>query len=68
MGAPARTTVNERLREMASQERQLAEEVADFSELTQMRDEWRHTMLREQKYNPGEIDAQWSPAMVDEFQ
>jgi hypothetical protein len=53
MGAPARTTVNE---------------PADFSELTQMRDEWRHTMLREQKYNPGEIDAQWSPAMVDEFQ
>jgi hypothetical protein len=53
MGAPARTTVNE---------------PADFSELTKMRDEWRHTMLREQKYNPGEIDAQWSPAMVDEFQ
>lgn len=46
---------------------QLAEEVADESELTQLRDDWGHTMLREQKYNPGEIDAQWTPAMIDEF-
>ncbi len=46
---------------------QLAEEVADDSELTQLRDDWGHTMLREQKYNPGEIDAQWSPAMIEEF-
>jgi regulator of RNase E activity RraA len=46
---------------------QLAEEVADESELTQLRDDWGHTMLREQKYNPGEIDAQWTPAMIREF-
>lgn len=46
---------------------QLAEEVADESELTQLRDDWGHKMLREQKYNPGQIDAQWSPAMIDEF-
>ena len=46
---------------------QLAEEVADQSELTQLRDDWGHTMLREQKYNPGQIDAQWTPAMIDEF-
>ena len=46
---------------------QLAAEVADDSELTQLRDDWGHTMLREQKYNPGQIDAQWTPAMVDEF-
>ena len=46
---------------------QLAEEVADESELTQLRDDWGHTMLREQKYNPGQIDAGWTTAMVDEF-
>ncbi|MBV8069832.1 MAG: RraA family protein [Acidobacteriaceae bacterium] len=46
---------------------QLAQEVADDSELTQLRDDWGHTMLREQKYNPGQIDAQWTPAMIEEF-
>jgi regulator of RNase E activity RraA len=46
---------------------QLAEEVADESELTQLRDEWGHAMLREQKYTPGQVDAQWSPAMIEEF-
>lgn len=46
---------------------EFAEEVADESELTQLRDEWGHTMLREQKYTPGQIDARWTPAMVDEF-
>ncbi len=46
---------------------QLAQEVADDSELTQLRDEWGHAMLREQKYNPGQIDAQWTPAMIEEF-
>ena len=30
-------------------------------------DEWGHQMLRERKYTPGEIDGQWSPAMIDEF-
>ena len=46
---------------------QLAKEVADDSELTHLVDEWGHTMLREQKYTPGQIDAQWSPQMVEEF-
>lgn len=46
---------------------QLAEKVADESELTQLRDNWGHQMLREQKYTPGQIDAEWSAAMVDEF-
>ena len=46
---------------------QLAEKVADDSELTQLRDNWGHQMLREQKYTPGQVDAQWSPAMIDDF-
>lgn len=46
---------------------QLAEKVADESELTQLRDTWGHQMLREQKYTPGEVDAQWSQKMIDEF-
>jgi regulator of RNase E activity RraA len=45
----------------------LAEQVADDSELTQLRDEWGHQMLREQKYNPGQIDGRWTPAMIEEF-
>jgi hypothetical protein len=24
-------------------------------------------MLREQKYTPGQVDAAWSPAMIEEF-
>ncbi|HVT94681.1 MAG TPA: hypothetical protein VHD76_17670 [Bryobacteraceae bacterium] len=46
---------------------QYAEEVADESELTHLRDEWGHRMLREQKYAPGQIDARWTPAMIREF-
>jgi regulator of RNase E activity RraA len=45
----------------------LAEKVADDSELTRLRDTWGHQMLREQKYTPGQIDSQWSPQMIDEF-
>jgi 4-hydroxy-4-methyl-2-oxoglutarate aldolase len=45
----------------------LAEKVADESELTQLRDEWGHQMLREQKYTPGQVDAQWSAPMIEEF-
>lgn len=45
----------------------LAEEVADVSELTQARDRWGHQMLREGKYTPGQIDTQWTNAMIDEF-
>ncbi|MGE5645738.1 MAG: RraA family protein [Acidobacteriota bacterium] len=46
---------------------QLAAEVADESELTQLRDAWGHQMLREQKYTPGQVDGQWSEQMVNEF-
>ncbi len=45
----------------------LAMAVADESELTRLRDEWGHQMLREQKYTPGQIDAGWTPAMAEEF-
>jgi regulator of RNase E activity RraA len=45
----------------------LAERVADDSQLTQLRDDWGHKMLREGKYTPGQIDAQWSQPMIDEF-
>lgn len=45
----------------------LAEKVADDSELTQLRDRWGHQMLRQQKYNSGQIDTQWTPAMIEEF-
>jgi 4-hydroxy-4-methyl-2-oxoglutarate aldolase len=45
----------------------LALTVADESELTQLRDEWGHQMLREQKYRPGQIDSNWSDDMVAAF-
>jgi hypothetical protein len=44
-----------------------AEKVADDSELTRLRDQWGHQMLREQKYTPGQVDAEWSQQMIDEF-
>jgi len=46
---------------------QLAEKVADETEMDHLIDEWGHTMLREGKYTPGQIDAKWTPKMVDEF-
>jgi 4-hydroxy-4-methyl-2-oxoglutarate aldolase len=46
---------------------QLAEEVADHSELTQLRDEWGHEMLREGKYTPGQIDQRWTKEMIEDF-
>jgi regulator of RNase E activity RraA len=45
----------------------LAAAVADESEITRLRDQWGHQMLREQKYTPGQIDAGWSPAMNEDF-
>jgi regulator of RNase E activity RraA len=45
----------------------LAALVADESELTRLRDEWGHQMLREQKYTPGQIDTRWTPQMIEEF-
>ena len=38
----------------------LAEKVADEAELTRLRDDWGHEMLREQKYTPGQIDTPWT--------
>jgi regulator of RNase E activity RraA len=46
---------------------QLCEEVADRAELTHLVDEWGHSMLRQQKYTPGEIDGHWTPKMIEEF-
>ncbi len=46
---------------------QLAEKVADSSELTHLRDTWGHEMLREGKYLPGQIDSRWTKEMIEEF-
>ncbi len=45
----------------------LAEAVANDSEISRLRDDWGHKMLREQKYTPGEVDGRWSQQMIDEF-
>jgi regulator of RNase E activity RraA len=46
---------------------QLCEEVADHAETIHMVDEWGHLMLRQQKYNPGQIDGKWTHQMNEEF-
>lgn len=46
---------------------QLAEKVADETEMDHLVDEWGHMMLREGKYTPGQIDAKWTRQMVLEF-
>lgn len=46
---------------------QLAEPVADSAELTHLRDDWGHQMLREGKYAPGQIDGAWTNEMIEEF-
>jgi regulator of RNase E activity RraA len=46
----------------------LAEEVADTSENIRLRDDWGHTMLREGKYTPGQIDTKWTDEMTAEFE
>jgi 4-hydroxy-4-methyl-2-oxoglutarate aldolase len=46
---------------------QVAEKIADDTEMDHLIDEWGHTMLREGKYTPGQIDAKWTKQMVDEF-
>jgi 4-hydroxy-4-methyl-2-oxoglutarate aldolase len=45
----------------------LAERVANEAERTHIVDDWGHKMLRERKYTPGEIDTQWTPKMIEEF-
>lgn len=46
---------------------QLAEKVADYSEITQLQDAWGHQMLREGKYTPGQVDSHWTREMIEEF-
>lgn len=46
---------------------QMAEKLADDAEMDHSVDEWGHRMLREGKYTPGQIDAKWTPKMIDEF-
>jgi regulator of RNase E activity RraA len=46
----------------------LAEKVADVSENIRLRDEWGHTMLREGRYTPGQVDTRWTPEMEAEFE
>lgn len=46
---------------------QLAEKVADDTEMDHLVDEWGHMMLREGKYTPGQIDARWTKAMIEQF-
>jgi regulator of RNase E activity RraA len=46
---------------------QLCGEVADHAELIHLVDEWGHSMLRQQKYTPGEIDGKWTHQMIEEF-
>ncbi|MGH9684365.1 MAG: RraA family protein [Candidatus Acidiferrales bacterium] len=46
---------------------QLAEKIADDSEMDRMVDEWGHMMLRESKYTPGQIDSRWTNEMIAQF-
>jgi regulator of RNase E activity RraA len=46
---------------------QLAQKVADDTEMDRLVDEWGHMMLREGKYTPGQIDAKWTREMIDQF-
>ncbi len=46
---------------------QLAQKVADDTEMDRLVDEWGHLMLREGKYTPGQIDAKWTREMVEQF-
>jgi len=46
---------------------QLAEKVADDTEMDHLVDDWGHMMLREGKYTPGEIDGKWTKEMIDQF-
>jgi regulator of RNase E activity RraA len=46
---------------------QLAEKVADDTEMDHLVDEWGHMMLREGRYTPGEIDGKWTKEMIEQF-
>jgi 4-hydroxy-4-methyl-2-oxoglutarate aldolase len=46
---------------------QFAQDVVDFANMIQPIDEWGHQMLREHRYNPGQIDGEWSKQMIHEY-
>jgi len=46
---------------------QLAEQVADDTEMDHMVDTWGHMMLRAGKYTPGQIDGKWTKSMIEQF-
>jgi 4-hydroxy-4-methyl-2-oxoglutarate aldolase len=46
---------------------QLAAKLADDTEMDHLIDDWGHTMLREGKYTPGQIDAKWTKEMIEQF-
>jgi regulator of RNase E activity RraA len=46
---------------------QLAEKVAQYSEITQLRDHFGHQRLREKKYTAGQIDTRWTDAVENDF-
>ena len=45
----------------------LVQEVVDEAEMIHYGDEWGHTLLREGKYTPGQVDGKWTKEMVEEF-
>ncbi len=46
---------------------QFAREAVESAELVKLRDGFGHQMLREGKYTPGQIDAQWTEAIERDF-
>jgi regulator of RNase E activity RraA len=46
---------------------QLAEKLADETEMDHLVDEWGHAMLREGRYTPGQIDGKWTRPMIEQF-
>jgi 4-hydroxy-4-methyl-2-oxoglutarate aldolase len=46
---------------------QLAEKLANETEMDHLIDEWGHTMLRKGKCTPGQIDAKGTKEMVQQF-
>jgi 4-hydroxy-4-methyl-2-oxoglutarate aldolase len=46
---------------------QLAEKLADETEMDHLVDEWGHAMLREGRYTPGQIDGKWTKQMIEQF-
>lgn len=45
----------------------LAEEVVETAEIVMLRDRFGHERLREGRYTPGQIDAQWSEEIREDF-